>query len=73
MIPQSNRDPAWQPASDRITPRPPDETPRPLPLEVPVVPEKVPGPTPEVPVPPDEVPGPLPSEVPEPPEVEQRR
>ena len=56
---------AWRPATSRL-PQPPGETPRPLPIEIPVVPEPVPGLVPEVPVPPVEVPAPAPSEVPEP-------
>jgi hypothetical protein len=47
-------------------PKPPDEMPRVPPAEVPVVPERFPGPTREVPVEPNEIPGPDPTEVPEP-------
>lgn len=56
--------------SDRW-PKPPDETPRVPPLEVPNVPERLPGPTREVPAEPNEIPGPDPTEVPEP-EEDQR-
>jgi hypothetical protein len=60
----------WGPASplgvrDR-RPYPPDEMPRVPPLEVPDVPERLPGPIREVPPEPDEIPGPSPTEVPEP-------
>jgi hypothetical protein len=60
----------WGPASplgvrDR-RPYPPDEMPRVPPLEVPDVPERLPGPIREVPSEPDEIPGPSPTEVPEP-------
>ena len=64
-VPQSNMSAAWRHATSRL-PQPPGETPRPLPIEIPVVPEPVPGLVPEVPVPPVEVPAPAPSEVPEP-------
>jgi len=71
MIRATHTTPAWRPAEDRW-PKPPDETPRPIPVEVPIVPEKVPGPVPEIPVTPAEVPGPVPSEVPEPGERTRR-
>jgi len=59
----------WRPASalgvrDRWPP--PDEMPRVPPLEVPDVPERLPGPIREVPPEPEEIPGPSPYEVPEP-------
>jgi hypothetical protein len=47
-------------------PWPPGEVPRDPPIEVPSVPEIVPGPAPEIPAPPIEVPRPAPGEFPEP-------
>ncbi len=47
-------------------PKPPDEMPRVPPAELPIVPEKLPGPTREVPAEPNEIPGPYPTEIPEP-------
>ncbi len=59
MSPATNMRPTWRPAGER-GPRPPDEIPRPLPIEVPILPEKLPGTVPEIPVTPVEVPGPVP-------------
>jgi hypothetical protein len=47
-------------------PKPPDEVPASPPVEVPVVPERTPGPVREVPVPPNEIPRPAPEELPGP-------
>ena len=71
MSPRTTMGAAWARVSDRW-PKPPDETPRVPPVEVPNVPERLPTPTREVPFEPNEIPRPDPTEVPEPDEQTHR-